>query len=143
MGVRARLAATGELAQCMEIRRRVFIEGQGVAEDIEMDGLDGESAHFVAFADDSAVGTARLREVEGQAKAERVAVLEERRGSGIGRELMRAVEAEARARGFDELVLHAQEAVVEFYRKLGYRSTGELFYEADIPHRPMAKELED
>ncbi len=141
MEIRARIAATDELPLCMEIRRRVFTLGQGVAPDIELDGLDGECAHFVAFADGVAIGTARLREVEGSAKAERVAVLEEQRGSGIGRELMRVLEAEASARGFEELVLHAQADVVEFYTKLGYRLTGELFYEADIPHRPMAKDL--
>ncbi len=139
--VQVRRARPDELALCFEVRRRVFIDEQGVTEEIEIDGLDPECAQFLAFDGDQPVGTARLRQVEGAAKAERVAVLESRRRAGTGRALMDAIEAEARKLGMRELVLNAQEAVIDFYLRLGYHVEGERFIEADIPHQRMSKSL--
>jgi predicted GNAT family N-acyltransferase len=88
------------------------------------------------------VGTARLRIPEqGVAKPERVAVLESRRGEGIGRQLMAAIEREAREQGCTRARLHAQTAVEAFYRDLGYETTSDVFEEANIPHVEMEKEL--
>lgn len=88
------------------------------------------------------VGTARLRVPEpGVAKPERVAVLGAYRGEGIGRRLMRAVEQDAREQGCERACLHAQTAVESFYRDLGYRTTSNVFEEADIPHVEMEKTL--
>jgi predicted GNAT family N-acyltransferase len=140
-GVDVRAVGLDRLETCLAIRRRVFVQGQGVPEAIEIDGLDPGCAHFLAQDGARAVGTARLREVDGAAKVERVAVLESERGRGIGRVLMRALEAEAGARGLGEVVLNAQEAVIPFYERLGYASEGERFFEADIPHRRMRKRL--
>lgn len=130
-----------ELSTCLEIRREVFVRGQGIAPRIELDGLDGECVHFLAHLDGRAVGAARLREPEGRAKAERVAVLEPQRGLGVGRALMDAVEAEALRRGHAELSLNAQAEVVPFYERLGYTAHGDPFEEAGIPHRAMSKPL--
>ena len=79
--------------------------------------------------------------MDGAAKAERVAVLEAFRGHGVGRALMTAVEDEARRRGIERVVLHAQVRVLRFYEGLGYRATSGIFMEADIAHRAMEKRL--
>ena len=130
-----------ELETCLEIRRDVFVRGQGIPEQIEIDGLDGECVHFLAWQGGVAVGAARLRESEGRAKAERVAVLEAQRRLGAGRALMDVLEAEARSQRHTELVLNAQEDVIPFYERLGYTAHGPSFMEADIPHRAMTKKL--
>ena len=137
--IRVSTAAPDELAACQELRRRVFVEGQGVPEALELDGRDADSLHFVAREGDQLVGTARLRPVDGAAKAERVAVLESHRKRGVGRQLMRALEEEARARGLSRFVLNAQLEVVAFYEGLGYAPRGEIFEEAGIPHQRMEK----
>ena len=129
------------LATCQAIRRTVFVEGQGVPEALEIDGLDPDCTQFLARAGDRPVGTARLRELGGRAKAERVAVLAGHRRDGAGRALMQALEAEARRRGHRELVLNAQVEVLPFYERLGYTVCGAGFEEAGIPHRPMRKAL--
>jgi predicted GNAT family N-acyltransferase len=133
-------------AEAVEIRRRVFVEEQGVPEADELDGKDAERTHFLARdAAGRAVGCACLRPLAlaqasgAQHKVERVAVLPELRGSGLGRELMEAVEAHARALGARELVLHAQASVVAFYEKLGWSSIGPRFVEAGIEHQKMGK----
>jgi predicted GNAT family N-acyltransferase len=131
---------------CLEIRRIVFTQGQGVPLELEFDGLDDEAEHFLAWRLNQesplAVGTARLRRVADSAKAERVAVLESERGGGVGRALMAAIETRAQQLGLDAIILHAQVAVIPFYEELGYRTRGEVFQEAGIDHRSMAKSLD-
>jgi predicted GNAT family N-acyltransferase len=128
--------------EAVAIRRRVFIEEQGVPEADELDGKDGERTHFLARdAHGRAIGCACLRPYGAQHKVERVAVLPELRGTGLGRDLMTAVEANAREIGARDLVLHAQASVVAFYEKLGWASVGPRFFEAGIEHQKMAKRL--
>jgi len=126
----------------LAVRREVFVEEQGVAEDIEMDGREDEAVHFVAEDDGDPVGAARLREVEaGVGKVERVAVVADRREEGVGRDVMELLETTAADRGLDRLVMHAQTRVESFYERLGYERTSDVFEEAGIDHVEMAKEL--
>jgi len=134
--------------RCLEIRRVVFVVGQDVPSEIEFDGLDADARHFLAYPDTEAtnlkdaLGTARMRVVEGDAKAERIGVLESARGLGIGRDLVLAIEAHARKLGLPRVRLNAQLQAAPFYEKLGYVPYGEVFVEADIDHRAMKKRLD-
>lgn len=124
------------------VRWAVFVEEQGVDQSVELDGKDADAHHVVAFEDGSPVGTARVRMVDDTvAKAERVAVIESERGTGIGTALMHAVEDIARERGATAMRLHAQTRVREFYDELGYEVVGDRFEEAGIPHVAMTKQL--
>lgn len=141
MATRVDPAADNDLEICIAIRVEVFVVGQNVPRELEVDGLDGEAAHFLARVEGDPAGTARLRVVDAVGKAERVAVLDRYRGAGVGRALMEALEAEARRRGRDCMRLNAQVAVIPFYESLGYAAEGEVFMEADIPHRAMTKRI--
>jgi predicted GNAT family N-acyltransferase len=142
-GVR-RTTTDAEREDAFDVRHDVFVVEQGVAEDIEYDGKDDAATHFVAYDDGDAIGAARLREPEpGIGKVERVAVRESHRGEDWGRRLMAAVETESRDRGIETLVLHSQTHVEGFYERLGYRTTSDVFEEADIPHVEMEKELDE
>jgi predicted GNAT family N-acyltransferase len=147
--VRAELKGTdtgSAYRSCLEIRRIVFTEGQGVPLELEFDGLDGDAEHFIAWRLDEtspiAVGTARLRRVGDDAKAERVAVLESERGGGVGRALMAAIETRAQELGLAAIILNAQLDVIPFYEGLEYHARGEVFEEAGIDHRSMSKSLD-
>ncbi len=129
-------------AAAREIRRRVFVEEQGVEAGEEWDAHDEPGAatlHFVSFEGVEALGCARLRSLGDAAKLERVAVLREQRSSGLGRVLMEAAETAAWRRGHARLVIHAQRAVIPFYERLGWRALGPEFVEAGIAHRKMEK----
>ena len=127
----------------LAVRFEVFVEEQGVPEDLEVDDHEDESLQFVAYdGDENPVGAARLREYEdGAGKVERVAVLDARRGEGWGDALMDALEDAARER-FSELYLHAQLPAAGFYDRRGYDREGEEFEEAGIPHVAMRKRFE-
>jgi predicted GNAT family N-acyltransferase len=140
--LRVHKAAPNEFSLCLAIRREVFVDEQGVQWEEEVDGLDAESVHFLAYSDDESVGTARLRVTpEGHAKAERVAVRSSWRKRGVGRLLMETLEMEACGAGHPELALAAQVAVIPFYERIGYRAEGPEFMDARIVHRMMRKEL--
>jgi len=137
-----RVTTAIEREAAFAVRRTVFIEEQDVPEDIEMDGNDDAATHVVASEDGQPIGTARLREPEpGVGKVERVAVVADRRGEGIGRHVMAEIEAIAREQDIERLVLHAQTNVESFYTELGYETTSAVFQEAGIDHVEMAKEL--
>jgi predicted GNAT family N-acyltransferase len=147
MSVEIRVVETdAELNACIDLRRSVFVEEQDVPEDRELDGLDGEATHLLAW-DGYPVGTARIRDYgtddDGRrvAKVERVAVEASRRGEGVGRDLMAHAEAVAADEGYDRVRLDAQVPVVAFYERLGYVVTSEEFEDAGIPHRTMEKAL--
>ncbi len=132
-----------ERTDAFDVRHEVFVEEQGVDEDLEYDEHDETAVHFVAYdGGGEPIGAARLREYgDGVGKVERVAVLESRRRDGVGRALMAALEERAAAIGFETLKLHSQTRAAEFYRDLDYEQRGEEFEEAGIPHVEMRKSL--
>ncbi|WP_310398122.1 GNAT family N-acetyltransferase [Hymenobacter sp.] len=63
-------------------------------------------------------------------------------GTGLGRRVLEHLEAQARAAGLAEILLHARESAVGFYTRLGYAVVGPshtLF--GVIPHFLMRKQL--
>ncbi|MFC6824857.1 GNAT family N-acetyltransferase [Halopelagius fulvigenes] len=143
-GVRV-VTTDAEREDAFAVRRDVFVDEQGVDEELEYDEHDepgADAVHFVAYDGGEAVGAARLREADsGVGKVERVVVAAERRGEDWGKRVMEAVEETAREEGYERLKLHAQTRVEGFYESLGYESVGEEFVEADIPHVEMRKRL--
>jgi predicted GNAT family N-acyltransferase len=129
------------LSICLALRSAVFVDEQGVAAEVDVDGRDTECTQFLAWVNGVPIGTARLRVVDARAKAERVAVLEDFRGHGVGRALMSVVEANARAQGLRTVFVHAQQAAVPFYERIGYVAGGAQFLEAGIPHVAMHKNV--
>lgn len=124
------------------VRRQVFVEEQGVPEELELDEHDAGATHFVAYDGGEPIGAARLRDLDGTTgKVERVAVLAERRGEGLGRRLMDRLEDTAREQGLETLTLHSQTHAADFYEHLGYEQHGEEFEEAGILHVEMDKRL--
>ena len=124
-----------ELEQAFAIRRQVFCVEQDVSEDIEMDKFDKVATHILAFIDDKAVGTARWRFTAEGAKMERFAVLKDARGKGVGKALVKYTLGKLKDSNF--IYLNAQESVIIFYEKFGFKVVGNRFYEADIPHKKM------
>jgi predicted GNAT family N-acyltransferase len=146
--------STADMAQALAVRRRVFIDEQGVPEEIEIDQhdvvLDGDSEragagaqHILAMLDGRPVATGRLvlEEADGRPHIGRVAVLPEHRGRGFGRAVMAALHDLACQQGATAVTLAAQLHAVSFYEKLGYEARGEVFLDAGIEHRWMDIEL--
>lgn len=137
--------ATTELhkEQGFDVRRKVFVDEQGVPVHIEMDEYDDTAIHFVGFNLEQPIAAGRIREIEmGIGKVERVCVLPEFRGQHVGILMMDAMEEYAQANSLFTLKLNAQSYAIPFYEKLGYNITSPEFLDAGIPHRAMEKNLQ-
>ncbi len=132
------LAGPQDMAAVFALRREVFVVGQGVPADLELDDLDAVSDHAVALLDGVVVGTGRLLPT---GTVGRMAVAESARGQGVGAAVLACLEDQARARGFGVVELHAQLHAAGFYDKAGYTPYGEVYLEAGIEHVSMRKEL--
>lgn len=123
---------------CLEIRKTVFVEEQGVPAEIEIDQYELHCIHFLTFVDSIPVGTGRLRIKDSIIKFERIATLKSFRGKGVGKQLMEVMLNYAKEHyGHLKPYMHSQLEAVGFYEKLGWISVGEIFYEANIPHLAM------
>lgn len=134
----ARLATAEDMPAVFALRHEVFVVGQGVPAELELDELDAVSDHAVVVLDGEVVGTGRLLP---DGTIGRMAVAEKARGRGIGAEVLACLEDQARVRGHGVVELHAQLHAAGFYDKAGYTPYGEVYLEAGIEHVSMRKEL--
>ncbi|MFC4099105.1 GNAT family N-acetyltransferase [Paenibacillus xanthanilyticus] len=135
-----------ELAEAFDIRKKVFVDEQGVPLEDEFDAfdtLDGQCRHLLAYYEGQPVGTGRIRVVDGIGKLERICILAPYRKYGIGREIIAFLEKLAANQGLKQVKLHGQTQAEGFYAKLGYRTASDVFMEDGIPHYLMLKDLAD
>ncbi len=116
------------------IRYEVFVGEQNVPEELEIDGLDGEAKHVLAFVDDLPIGTGRIL---GDGHIGRVAVLRDYRGLGIGKMIMKELIKWAQDMSLDKVWLSSQWHAHSFYLNLGFVCVGEIYKEAGIDHIKM------
>lgn len=130
-----------EMQACFDVRRAVFIEEQNVPEDREIDGLDAAARHFLVLADEAPIATCRVRLAGSAAKIERMAVVKDFRSRGIGGVLMKYILQElSRASDIQLVKLSSQAHAVPFYERLGFKTRGLEYMDADIPHYDMVLE---
>lgn len=130
-----------EKNDAFSVRRKVFVEEQGIPEQIEIDEHEEEAIHFVCYDENKPIGAGRLRMFAEYGKAERISVLPNHRKKGVGARIMKAMEEKLKNDGIPKIILHAQLHAHPFYEKIGYKQTSEIFYEADTPHVRMEKNL--
>ena len=120
------------------IRKRVFIEEQGVPEEMELDEFDLNAQHALAYADSECIGTARLVTLSGSiGRIGRMAVLPKHRGQGVGRGLLETLLKVSESQDIKQVELHAQVSAILFYQQFGFITQGDMYDEAGIPHRDM------
>ena len=131
-----------EQARLSSVRRRVFIEEQGVPEALEWDAADADAGtmHLLAMdRDGRAIGCAR---VLADGHIGRMAVLQGWRGRGVGRALLAAALNAAKARGHSVVKLSAQTHAAGFYARAKFSVVSEVYQEAGIAHVAMEKRLD-
>ena len=128
----------------VRIRQKVFVQEQGVPANLEIDGNEAYSVHFVLYTDDKKpAATVRLLPLNDHTfKLQRMAVLKEYRRKNLGSEIITEAEAFAKQQHYKTIELGAQLSAEKFYKKLGYITYGEIFEDAGIDHVHMKKELQ-
>ncbi|MEM6301001.1 MAG: GNAT family N-acetyltransferase [Pseudomonadota bacterium] len=121
-----------------ELRQAVFVEEQGVAQDIEWDGKDADALHALLEIDGRPIACGRILS---DGRIGRLAVRKEHRNQSYGTMVLAKLVEFARARGDAHVYLHAQAAAESFYKRSGFRREGAEFLEAEIRHVSMEMEL--
>jgi predicted GNAT family N-acyltransferase len=104
------------------IRRNVFVEEQNIPQELDLDGLDGQSKHALATENGSLVATARLYSSDGRHSVlARVAVMKEYRKKGIASKIINALISHSKESGFITIEIHAHEYLKEYYEKIGFQ----------------------
>lgn len=130
-----RVSWDGAHAELRAIRKIVFVEEQGVPEELEWDGVDGQCLHVLAATvTGEAVGTGRLLP---DGHIGRMAVLLPWRRRGVGAMLVSELIAAARERKHEAVEISAQTHAIGFYRRFGFEVVGGEYLDAGIPHRTM------
>ncbi len=136
------VSSDSELKAAFEVRRQVFVKEQNISEDLTFDGHDRQALHMVVMDGERAIGTARVLFLSNnQAKLERMAILKPFRRRGIGRRVICYLIEELSKKQVGQVVLHAQYAVVAFYKSCGFEESGPPFCEAGIKHVKMQRRL--
>ncbi|WP_205696309.1 GNAT family N-acetyltransferase [Conexibacter sp. SYSU D00693] len=138
-----------ELAAALALRHEVFCLEQGVSEEDELDGRDAEAEHLVVVDDDgTVVATCRLLHGSPDGDRERpatklgrMAVRRDLRGRGLARALLDEADVRAARVGSGRIVLTAQLDAIGLYERAGYAAWGDVFLDAGIEHRWMAKDV--
>ena len=126
-----------ELESSMAIRKRVFVEEQGIDPQLERENEEG-AVYFLATMDNQPCAACRYRKTQKGYKLERFAVLKEFRGKRLGQALLAAVLGDIPDDG-QQIYLHALKEAVGLYTRFGFAIEGDQFQEAGIPHYRMVK----
>ncbi len=121
-----------EIKEVLKIRKDVFVKGQGITKNREQDGLDDLSEHVIFYYNHEPIGTTRIRYKNNNMKLERIAILDKFRAEGFGGKLMEFLVQYGKDKNVNEIYMHAQYYLIDFYSKFKFKQRGDAFYDKDI-----------
>ena len=131
---------SNKYAQACELRNAILREPLGLSLYDENLSEENNYTHYGAFENEMIVACLiAIPHSIFLAQIRQMAVSEDRRKMGVGRQLMQYAEKDLLQKGFRKIFLHARKKAVSFYLKLGYRSVGDEFEKLSIPHQKMEK----
>jgi ElaA protein len=126
-----------EFHDLVRLREEVFVVGQRITAEPEIDGLDPAALHVLGIdGQGRLVATARLLAQEDPVRVGRVAVHPAFQRQGVGTSLMEVVHA---LLGDRSATMSAQAHLVPWYERLGWTPRSEPYEEAGIPHRSLVR----
>ena len=135
------VTTTDDIYEMINIRHKVFVEGQSVSFDEEfVINQEKKAFNFLIYKDKTPIGTIRYRILDDGIKLERFAIIEEQQRKGYGRQVFQFI-GDYIYKKYNPCVIYfnAQYRLIDFYKSLGYEVDGEPFIEAGIKHIRMKK----
>lgn len=127
----------GDLTEALQIRHKVFVEEQGIPEEIEFDGIDKQSIHVVVYEEDPEwnnrrinankvpVATGRITFDGTTCEIGHIAVLGNYRGMKYGDFTVRMLLNKAFTSGISTVAVNTPILTEIFFGKIGFKSSGE------------------
>lgn len=125
------------------LRRKVFVEEQGLFAESDIDDNDPISTLLVAVQAGQVIGTVRLYPTNGNGHwiGGRLAVDKDHRAFKAGAALVREAVAQARRRGATRFTASIQQQNVPFFIRLGWKPVGGEIMVKGRPHQQMEADL--
>jgi N-acetylglutamate synthase-like GNAT family acetyltransferase len=142
MGLKQIDHGTEEYKQMIMLREQVLRQPLGLTFTEEELANEKDELLIAAFDDDEIIGCCMLCKVdENTLRLRQMAVDDNVQGKGIGASILSFAENLARDKGYTTIIMHARNSAIGFYEKLGFKIKGDEFYEVNLPHHLMEKEL--
>ena len=130
-----------QLYALLSARETVFVVEQNCAYQ-ELDGLDLEALHLIAWADAEVAACLRVLTPGVRIKQPalgRIMTAKAFRGCGLGRDLMTRALQYVDEAGHDSVRVSAQTHLEKFYCSFGFEPVSEPYLEDGIPHIEMVR----
>lgn len=128
--------------QMIQLRLDVLLNPLGVPATYINRVKEKEDLLIGAFEDDVLIGCCILTALnERTIQLRQMAVKTEWQGKHIGAQILQFAETLAKDKGYIELMMHARNPVINFYKKSGYEIAGPEFFEVGMGHHKMKKDL--
>jgi radical SAM protein (TIGR04043 family)/putative N-acetyltransferase (TIGR04045 family) len=134
-----------ELETALQVRKKVFVDEQGLFETSDVDDNDAESTHIIAEYDDEIIGAVRVFPEKGIYNhwvGGRLAVRRESRDLQAGALLVQAAMSYVKKLGCTRFTAHIQEQNVRFFSLLGWKAVGPVEIYHGKPHQLMEADLD-
>ncbi|WP_417445505.1 GNAT family N-acetyltransferase [Kangiella sp.] len=135
-----------ELYDALQLRLAVFCVEQNCPYQ-DLDGLDKQAMHLLAYDDGQLVGYLRLFEslehYHGLAAIGRVCIEQSARKQGLAREIMQLALNYSDQHFSKNIKISAQEYLEDFYSSLDFVTVTEPYLEDGIPHIGMIRQYEE
>jgi len=133
---------TKELYAVLAARIAVFVVEQDCPYQ-DLDGLDADAQHLIAWIDDDVAGYLRLLAPGtrfGEPSLGRILTTSPARGTGLGRELVaKGIDRAGELYPAQPIRISAQAHLSKFYGSFGFVVASEQYLEDDIPHVEMLR----
>ncbi len=131
-----------EYQQMINLRLHVLLKPIGIPETYINWQKEKEDILIGTFESGEIIGCCVLSRVDKDVlQLRQMAVSQALQGKGIGAAIVSFAEEVAKENGYRTLMMHARDSVLSFYEKCGYMIDGKQFFEVNIPHHTMKKNL--
>ena len=126
-------------------RYKVLRKPIGLSRNTTRDNLEKTSFHVMAInKKNEIIGVVRLHFVSSNKSQIRYMAVDNKiRKVGVGREIVKKLEAYSINNNRNIVILNAREDAVNFYSKLGYKNLGKIDVGIDIKHFHMKKDIKN
>ena len=133
-----------ELYDLLKLRQQIFVVEQNCIY-LDADGVDKDCLHLLGFVNKKIVGYARIIPARLTYKTPsigRVVVDEKHRGKGYAHKLMNeSIKVAVKKKFAKKITISAQLYLKEFYQSIGFKVSGNVYLDCDLPHLKMIKNI--
>lgn len=131
-----------EYQEMIALRISQLLEPIGVPASYISIEQEQKDLHIGAFENNTIIGCCVLTpRDQATVQLRQMIVRSDYRGNKIGAAIVEFAEKVAKENNFSTLMMHARDTVIDFYKKMDYKISGEQFFEVGIAHHKMQKQL--